>query len=371
MRKLLIATDNFLPRWDGIARFLSEVIPRIKNQYEITVLAPDFGETTDEGYKVIKFPVNKKIKLGDFHPAKIKYGIIKEAVRNADIVFTQTIGPIGGLAIKAAAKYKKPTAAFIHSIELELLPMALKGQFRRFAYPLVKRISSYLYKKCKILIIPSEHVEELLHWQQIHAKTAIVHLGTDTKKFIPAKDKAKAKELLNLDKTKIIIGYHGRIAREKDLSTLLRAFLRLQRSHANLQLLLVGDGVKDILEKFDRPGVILVPAQQNVVPYLQAMDIYALTSLTETTSLSTLEAMSCGLPVIATKVGFINDYIVNQYNGFLIDKKNPYQLAKIIEALARNPEARKKIGDRARQTVADKFNWDTTANEIEKVLEKL
>ena len=43
MRKnLLIATDSFLPRWDGISRFLIELIPRIKDDFEITLVAPDF-----------------------------------------------------------------------------------------------------------------------------------------------------------------------------------------------------------------------------------------------------------------------------------------------------------------------------------------
>src|SRR3989338_9882834 len=41
-KKLLIATDSFLPRWDGITRFLTEIIPRLKDNYEITVIAPEF-----------------------------------------------------------------------------------------------------------------------------------------------------------------------------------------------------------------------------------------------------------------------------------------------------------------------------------------
>jgi hypothetical protein len=55
-KKLLIATDNFLPRWDGIARFLSEIIPRLAAHYEITVIAPDCGTYEDPNIKLIKIP---------------------------------------------------------------------------------------------------------------------------------------------------------------------------------------------------------------------------------------------------------------------------------------------------------------------------
>jgi len=44
MKKLLIATDGFLPRWDGISSFLNELIPRIEDDYQLTVIAPDLGE---------------------------------------------------------------------------------------------------------------------------------------------------------------------------------------------------------------------------------------------------------------------------------------------------------------------------------------
>src|SRR3989338_3962055 len=116
MKKLLIATDNFLPRWDGISRFLSEIIPRLKDSYEITVLAPDFGTYEDPNIRIIRIPLSRFIKIGDYQPAQFKTRTIRKAVRESDLVFSQTIGPIGMAAINAAKKYRKPLCAFIHSI---------------------------------------------------------------------------------------------------------------------------------------------------------------------------------------------------------------------------------------------------------------
>ena len=71
-KKLVIATDNFLPRWDGIARFLSEIIPRLYKHYEIIVIAPDYGTYEDPHIKLVKIPLMKLLKVGDF-PIAEKY----------------------------------------------------------------------------------------------------------------------------------------------------------------------------------------------------------------------------------------------------------------------------------------------------------
>ena len=116
---------------------------------------------------------------------------------------------------------------------------------------------------------------------------------------------------------------------------------------------------------------MLVEFTNNIVPYLQAMDIYVLPSLTETTSISTLEAMSCGLPVIVTPVGSLPGYIQNNYNGIFFPKRDPYRLEKKLSRLINNPGLRKTIGDNARKTVKEKFSWENTFKEMKKVFESL
>lgn len=86
MKKLLIATDNFLPRWDGIARFLSELIPRIKDEYDITVIAPDFPGEKKDICNVIRIPLFN-FRIGDFQPARFKLGLIKKKSKKQTLYF--------------------------------------------------------------------------------------------------------------------------------------------------------------------------------------------------------------------------------------------------------------------------------------------
>ncbi|MFH1173821.1 MAG: glycosyltransferase family 4 protein [archaeon] len=372
-KKLLIAADNFLPRIDGIAKVLTELIPRLKEHYDITVLCPDFGKYDDSSITIIRVPISKFLKVGDYTPAKFSPTRVKHAVRGADIVFSNSIGPVGGLAIRYAKILKKPCVAFIHSIEWELVPKAAKRSFlKKYLHLFTKKMARRLYNKCSCIIVPSEGTAETLSWNHITTEMHVVYLGTDVEKFMPPLDKRKAKEALHFNPDDIIIGYHGRIAREKDLFTLLRAFARLQVVYKNIKLLIVGDGVTGIKKALNqRRGVIMAGKQDNVIPYLQAMDIYCLPSLTETTSLSTLEAMSCGLPVVTTPVGFVKDYIRDKFNGLFFPFQNNYVLAKQIQWLIESKHVRQKLGEHARQTVLEKFSWDNTAKGIISVFEEL
>lgn len=374
-KKLVIATDNFLPRWDGIARFLSEMIPRLHKHYDITVIAPDLGTYEDPHIKLVKIPLMKIFKVGDFSIPQFKRRTIARVIKDADLVFSQTLGPIGVTAIDVAKRYKKPTAAFIHSIEWELVPRAMGGMLlKKYSQMLAKRVAKKMYNNCDLLIMPSQGISELFLWNNIRTKSAIVNLGVDVKKFQPVDDEQKLalRGQLGFSVNDLIIGYHGRIGREKDLITLLRAFTRLQLSNHNIKLLIVGDGVESVKKQLSaRQGVILVGAKNNPVPYLQVMDIYCMPSLTETTCLSVLEAMSCQLAVVSTEVGFIKSYIKNGYNGLFFEKQNQYPLAKNIQRLITDEQFRKTLGVNARKTVVEQFSWDKTGKGIEDALNGL
>lgn len=370
--KIVIPTDSYLPRWDGIARVMSEIIPLMSKKHEIEIIVPDLEKIPKyKNVKVHRIPFSK-IRLGDFLITKFKYKKIKSILRKSDVVFTQTTAPIGFCAIMAAKSLGKPSVAFIHNIESELFLKALPhSSLKKLFYPLVKMLFRFLYNKCDLLLVPSDGTADTLSWQRIKTEKKIIHLGVDTKKFI-ANKKEEAKKLIGVDSSDIIIGYHGRLGREKDLKTLLRAFNRLRVEDKNVKLMIIGEGIKKIEELFkNKPNIIFTGTQDNIVPYVQAMDIYVLPSLTETTSLTTLEAMACQVPVIVTKVGYLGDYIKNKENGLFFEKQNAYDLKKKIEFLIKNPAERIRLGKNGRKTVEEDFDWNVTANNMIKAIEDL
>ncbi|PIN77655.1 hypothetical protein COV15_01590 [Candidatus Woesearchaeota archaeon CG10_big_fil_rev_8_21_14_0_10_34_12] len=368
-KKLVITTDCFLPRWDGITRFLLEILPRIKDDFSITILAPDFeGEKIRiKDVEIVRFPLMKQ-QFGDIYFSKLQYKKIKQHIKEADIVFNQTIGPIGICSIIAAKRLNKPLISFIHSIEWELTTKSVK-YFKKIANIGTRLLVKWLYNKVTLLIVPAQEVEEKLTLLGIKTPKEEINLGTDTKRFNIAKDKAKAKELVGIDPKDKVIGFCGRIGREKDIGTLYRAFRRVEKNHANIKLLIVGKGVKEDEDIFtSKRNIIHVGKKNNVVPYLQAMDIYVLPSLTETTSLSTLEAMACGAAVICTPVGLVKEYIKEKYNGMMFPFRNSLVLSLKLNMLLENNKLRERLVKNARKTVEESFRWEDTAKNIKMVL---
>lgn len=368
-KKLLITSDAFLPHWDGVARFLSEIIPKLKDDYEITVIAPKFeGKKPHiEGVNIIQMPL-LRVQFADTFFSKFRFADIKRIVAEQDIVFSQTIGPIGIAAIRAANKLGKPVISYMHIVEWELAPKSLK-RFKLLSRIFTRLLAKNMYNKCELILVPSFEVAEELRRIGIRTMKAVINLGTDTNKFKPAADKSAAKAKLNINPEHAVIGYCGRISREKDLITLYKAFVRLHKDNPNTRLLIVGSGIEEQTLMFkDKEGIIMTGSADNVVPYLQAMDVFVLPSLIETTSLATMEAMSCGLAVLSTKVGLAKEYIKHKYNGMFFPKQNSYILRKKIEQLMKDNELRLKLGANARKTIEQKFSWERTVAGIKHIL---
>jgi glycosyltransferase involved in cell wall biosynthesis len=88
---------------------------------------------------------------------------------------------------------------------------------------------------------------------------------------------------------------------------------------------------------------------------LREQDIYVHYSLSEALPRAVLEAMAMGLPVIATRVGFLEGAVVGAQNGMLIDPPYALQLQRALHSLAESPELRRKLGSRARATIEAEF----------------
>ncbi len=371
MKKLLISTDSFLPRWDGVSRFLNDIIPRLAEEYKIIVVAPKFHGAAPQmkDIEIIRVPIIKKA-VSDIYFSWPPFKLIKKLVKDCDIVFNQTLGPVGFSAIKAAKKLGKPVVSFVHSIEWELTSKSLK-RGRRIAHFFTKRYAKMLYNNCSELIVPTEETSNILNSAGIRTKKQVVNLGINIAKFMPPLDKKRSKEEVNIPSSNVVIGFCGWIEREKSLKTLKSAFLRLRKRFDNITLLIVGEGRASMMHELEGDNIILAGSKDDVLPYLQAMDIFVLPSLTETTSLSTLEAMASGLPIIATPVGYVKEYIRRGYNGYLFPKNSVDVLEQHLAELISDSVLRERFGRNARKSIIAKHRWHFTVKGVKEVLREV
>ena len=155
----------------------------------------------------------------------------------------------------------------------------------------------------------------------------------------------------------------GRLHKQKGLDTLLHACQQLcERYPDEIRLQLFGDGPlrEELTALADRlgltPHVEFRGETDQVVKHLQEADIFVLPSRAEGVSNALLEAMSCGLPVVASDVPGNVDVVENGKNGLLFDVGAPDSLAGQLLSLLRNAELRQRLGQAARRTVERKYS---------------
>ena len=368
--KLLLVADTFHPKVDGTMIFMNEFIKRTKNDFDLHLLVPDLGEKKGENVTYLK---TSKIAVSGYPTIKLSIQNIKKIkkeIKAADIVFIQGPALASYLSIYFGNKYKKRTVFYTHTLAWELFEKFMPPLFSKISFNIIKKASLFFYNKCDEIFVPYHELRDYLKKQGVNTKISVAKLGVDIDIFSPAKDKRSYKKKLEIDPEKKVIGYVGRISKEKNVQILLKAFNHL-RERNDIYLLLVGNGPEDQIRDFkETPNCQITGFVDDVQKYLKAMDVFVMPSLTETTSLATLEAMSCGIPVVVTKVGFIKSYVVKNYNGLFFPRNDAKMLAAKINKLLDDEEMRNRLGRNARKTVAYSFSWERSINKIKRLLKE-
>lgn len=197
--------------------------------------------------------------------------------------------------------------------------------------------------------------------------------GVDTPRFAPVtpEEKRAIRAGLKLHGNPIVV-FTGRLAAEKRVDQLLTIWPRVRTLHKNALLLILGNGEeKDRLKNLAGAGVIFPGRIEDVVPYLQAADLFVLPSATEGLSNALLEALSCGLPAVATDVGGASDVIIHGTNGWLIRPDQPCELEKAILVLLSNENLRASLAKEARNRILNSYSLPSTADRLESLYRKL
>ena len=198
---------------------------------------------------------------------------------------------------------------------------------------------------------------ELLRDYAAHApRIATIPCGVDTALFAPG-DPTAARVALALQPHPVLL-WVGRIAPIKGLDTLLDAIARLRAAGTALSLLIVGGEADEprnghevaLRERLERLGLgtavrFVGPLPQDVLPtYYVAADVTVLPSYYESFGMVALEAMACGSPVIASRVGGLVTTVRDGVTGFLVPESDVAALAERIGGLIADPDLRWHIG---------------------------
>lgn len=197
--------------------------------------------------------------------------------------------------------------------------------------------------------------------------------GVDTVRFapLPEHERIDRRASLGLPRAPVAI-FTGRLALEKRLHELLAIWPAVRARHEGALLLLIGSGDQQAaLESQAGEGVRLAGSLLDVAPYLQAADLFVLPSAAEGLSNSLLEAMSTGLPCIATAVGGTPELIDHGRTGWLVPLGDPALLQQAILTMLGDGGLRESLGRQARQHVESRYSLSRIATEMRDMYRRL
>jgi glycosyltransferase involved in cell wall biosynthesis len=203
-----------------------------------------------------------------------------------------------------------------------------------------------------------------------------VYLGRDTNDFSPAQNKARVREQLGWPADSIVAIYVGGLVQTKGIQELAAASELLLRKHARFQLVCVGNGpsrhdLQSLRDRVGREGAVVLPGRvtpQEVPFFLQGSDFLVLPSYSEGMPQAVLEAMNCGLAVVATQVGGVPEAVVDGRTGLLVEAKNAAQLQAAMERMIVDEGFRQTAGRDGLAQAREVFDPDRNARAFAEAL---
>jgi glycosyltransferase involved in cell wall biosynthesis len=185
--------------------------------------------------------------------------------------------------------------------------------------------------------------------------------GVDTERFSPGPENPRSR--LGIDPDALVIGFVGRLTRDKGLPELIEAFESILLAEPRARLLLVGwfDASEDALSVALRVYILTHPRicctgfVPDTAPYYRAMDILVLPTWREGFPNVVLEAAATGIPVVTTLCTGSRDAVIPEVTGLLIPPGYPEAIREAVLKLLRDPDRRRRMGQAARAWVFERY----------------
>lgn len=289
-----------------------------------------------------------------------------------DIVHAHALFPTAAASLAVARSMGVPILVSTRGSDVHTNPYRNKG---------IARHSRKAIAECdRVIAVSQQLAGEVLKLGQPRFPVRVVRNGVDMQVFRPRADKQLVRGTLGLPRNGIGICMVGRLVIEKGIGELLTAFgdLVAEYEGTDVWLTIVGDGpARRLTEDWVRGQglehrVFLAGARPHaeIADWIGACDILVLPTYREGLPNVVLEAMACGLPVVATEVGGIPE-AVGPGTAILVPPRQAPRLASALGSLISSSSLRESLGSAGLERVREKFSWERSAEELEHIYEEV
>ena len=300
-------------------------------------------------------------------------GIIRRV--RPDVIHTHTAkaGAIGRAAAILAG-LRRPVV--VHTFHGHVL----RGYFGQGGTLLFRAIETILARATDRLVAVSPEVRDELVALGVAPKEkfSVVRLGIELEPRVAFDgDTAEVRRRHGIGSGRFVVGWFGRMTAVKRTDDLLTMLAGLRERGVDALLLLVGDG--DDREHLEQRAhdlglarsCLFLGYQENVAPWYAVCDAVVLTSASEGTPVTIIEALAAGRAVVATRVGGVPDVVDEGETGFLVRPGDTHAFAERLEILARDPERRIAMGEAGRERMLERYAVERLVDDVDALYREL
>lgn len=357
MRHLNISfyTDTYYPAIDGVVTSIREYKRALESRgHEVRLLTSGTAETRKIAKlerNVIVTPSIKFKRYPQYSLSIIPFvDVRKRWAATADIIHIHTPFTIGLYGLLSGYINHVPVVWTFHTLvtnkdtidQYTASNRSLRSIAKRYSWPYLK----FIAKRCNVVVAPTETVRSLLNRKGIK-NTVVIPNGVDLNRFKRNRAGAASLRKRLLAGNRHMVLYVGRISKEKNIETMVRAANLLREKR--IMFVIVGEGpysakIRKMVESYKLEGsfTFVGSIRHGLAKYYNAADMLCLPSTFETQGIVCIEAMACGIPVVGADFLALKEIIKNGKNGERFKAKDFKDCANKIEKVLSRPDSYKE-----------------------------
>lgn len=386
--RILLVGITYPPQLNGQAVFTQSLAEGlVECGHEVVVLTPEDrragAHIAHAGVKIVHTPA---WRLAWLHPDLLIPRTILSVVQRTfndfqpHLVHCQDPSPLSQVAVRAARKRRLPVMATHHTGPAVTAPYLRlpQAQAQQLAETLTWHGLIASLNQMDLVTVPSQFSVTMLqaHGLRVPVQAIPCGIALDAFQFDPALDRQAIRRRFGLTTGNPLLLYVGRLDKEKNVEVLLRGLALLQP--APLTLVLAGRGAQETEIKHlagalgirDRVHFLGQVEHADLPALYNAADMFVMPGRFESFSIATLEAMSCGLPVLAAQAGALPEWVSPGVNGYLFQPDSPADVARYMAQLLADADRWAVMGA-ASAARAQRFSLDGMALAYQQVYEEL
>ncbi|WP_126626618.1 glycosyltransferase [Dictyobacter alpinus] len=364
--RIMIVTDQYPPMVGGVPAVTHGLATDFANRgHQVWVVAPSYGardvRRLEEQVRVYRFssfewPTYKELRI-PFLPFMPVRNLIKRT--DPDIIHIHSPIVLGNIAQILAGGLRKPVVATNHYLPINMSRSLISDPF------IGKHISNITYSylinfcnRCEYVTAPTATALNLLYDHGLHAPAAAISNGIDLKKYTPGELNPQVLQRFGLPEDRPLILHVNRLSEEKRVNVLLDAVAKM-KTEAHVALVSSGPAEAELraqvetLRIGDRVSFLGFVRDEDLLELRRSSQLFVIPSEADLQSLATMEAMACGLPVIAANSYALPELVHHDVNGFLFTPGDSDELAVQIDTLLGDAERRAKMGEQSLQIISN------------------